>query len=124
MRKEHQKRGCRERSGEESYQGRDTNFAVTWREHMSIAKQLRTSRSVLLILWPLLFFAVAFYGQRSKVMGEIQFTAATQVEKHCGIWVDGQYVGYLDELKGDRKVMLLPGEHEIGARQSGYKDFT
>jgi hypothetical protein len=79
---------------------------------------------VLLFFWSLLLVAAAFYGQSSKVMGEIQLTAATQVEKHSGIWVDGQYVGYLDELKGDRKIVLLPGEHEIVARASGYKDFT
>ena len=39
------------------------------------------------------------------------------------MWVDGQYVGYLKELKGNKKVMLLPGEHEISVRQSGYDDF-
>ena len=57
-------------------------------------------------------------------MGEIQFVSATQVERHSGIWVDGQYVGYLNELKGARKVLLLPGEHEIVVRGSGYKDFA
>jgi hypothetical protein len=57
-------------------------------------------------------------------MGEVEFVAATQVEKHSGIWVDAQYVGYLEELKGDRKVVLLPGEHEVVARESGYKDFA
>lgn len=60
----------------------------------------------------------------NQVMGEIEFNAATRVDKHCGIWVDGQYVGYLSELKGDKKVVLLPGKHEIVARELGYKDFT
>ena len=32
-------------------------------------------------------------------------------------------MGYLDELKDDKKVVLLPGEHEITVRQSGWKDF-
>jgi hypothetical protein len=90
----------------------------------SIVERTRKSRPVLLIFWSLLFVIGSSYGQNSKIMGEIQFTAATQNEKHSGIWIDGQYVGYLDELKGDRKVVLLPGEHEIIARQSGYKDFT
>lgn len=57
-------------------------------------------------------------------MGEVQFIGASKVEKTSGVWIDGQYVGYLDELKADRRVLLLPGEHEISVRQSGYKDFT
>jgi hypothetical protein len=28
-------------------------------------------------------------------------------------------VGYLKELKGDKKVLLLPGEHVISVRQNG-----
>jgi hypothetical protein len=63
-------------------------------------------------------------GQGSKVMGEVQFDGATKVEKDSGVWVDGGYVGYLKELKGDKKVLLLPGEHEISVRQSGYDDFV
>jgi hypothetical protein len=38
--------------------------------------------------------------------------------------VDGGYVGYLKELKGSKKVLLLPGEHVISVRQDGYQDFT
>ena len=57
-------------------------------------------------------------------MGELQFAGASQVERDSGVWIDGQYVGYLKELKDEKKVMLLPGEHEIGVRQAGYKDFT
>lgn len=59
----------------------------------------------------------------SKVMGEVKFEGATKVEKDSGVWVDGNYVGYLKELKGDKKVLLLPGEHQIAVRQSGYDDF-
>jgi PEGA domain len=59
----------------------------------------------------------------SKVMGEIKFEGATKVEKDSGVWIDGNYVGYLKELKGDKKVLLLPGEHQIAVRQSGYDDF-
>src|SRR3984893_15380835 len=62
-------------------------------------------------------------SQNSKVMGEIRFEGATKVERDSGVWVDGGYVGYLKELKGDKKVLLLPGEHEIAVRQSGYEDF-
>jgi PEGA domain len=61
---------------------------------------------------------------QNQVMGEIKFEGMTKTEKDAGVWVDGNYVGYLKELKGSKKVMLLPGEHEIAVRQSGYDDFT
>src|SRR5712691_11717099 len=76
-----------------------------------------------LVLCSLLFFVVASYAQ-SEVLGEIQFAGATKVEKTSGVWVDGEYVGYLKELKGSKKVLLLPGEHTISVRQNGYQDFT
>jgi hypothetical protein len=56
-------------------------------------------------------------------MGEVRFEGATKVERDSGVWVDGGYVGYLKELKGDKKVLLLPVEHQIAVRQSGYDDF-
>jgi hypothetical protein len=59
----------------------------------------------------------------SKVMGELKFEGATKIEKEAGVWVDGNYVGYLKELKGNKKVLLLPGEHAVAVRQSGYDDF-
>ncbi|MGA8733583.1 MAG: PEGA domain-containing protein [Terriglobales bacterium] len=60
----------------------------------------------------------------NAVMGEIQFEGKSHVTKTSGVWVDGQYVGYLKELKGSKKVLLLPGEHTITVRQDGYQDFT
>jgi hypothetical protein len=60
----------------------------------------------------------------SKVLGEVKLDGVSKVEKESGVWVDGNYVGYLKELKGDKKLLLLPGEHEIAVRQSGYDDFV
>ena len=90
---------------------------------MPVAKELQRLTSLRVVVCCLFFMASASYAQ-NKVMGEIEFVGATQVERHSGIWIDGEYVGYLDELKGDRKVLLLPGQHEIIVRESGYKDFT
>ena len=71
-----------------------------------------------------LFVAVTLASaQDSKVLGEVKFQGATKVERRSGVWVDGDYVGFLKELHGDKKVMLLPGDHEISVRQSGYDDF-
>src|SRR5215469_14037199 len=60
----------------------------------------------------------------NQVMGELDFQGKSKVEKTSGVWIDGQYVGYLKELKGPRKVLLLPGEHTLSVRQNGYQDFT
>src|SRR5215470_4519563 len=63
-------------------------------------------------------------AQQNQVMGELKFSGATKVADGSGVWIDGQYVGYLKELKGDKKIMLLPGQHEVSVRQAGYKNFT
>jgi hypothetical protein len=70
-----------------------------------------------------LLLSSATYAENT-VMGEVQFEGKSHVEKSSGVWVDGQYVGYLKELKGSKKVLLLPGEHVITVRQDGYQDFT
>jgi len=67
---------------------------------------------------------VATVQAGNDILGEIQLEGATKVEKTSGVWVDGQYLGYLRELKGSKKILLLPGEHEISVRQNGYEDFT
>lgn len=61
---------------------------------------------------------------QNRVLGKIDFSGATKVEKTSGVWVDGQYVGFLKELKGAKRIMLLPGKHEISVRQAGYVDFS
>ena len=81
------------------------------------------SAALLLALFSLLLAAPRSAAQDSKVMGELKFKGATGVEKDAGVWVDGVYLGYVKELKGDKKVLLLPGKHEVTARQSGYGDF-
>jgi len=77
---------------------------------------------VLLLVSALLLVPAMYSG--NEVMGEIQFEGKSRVEKTSGVWVDGEYVGYLKELKGSKKVLLLPGEHVITVRQDGYQDFT
>jgi PEGA domain len=60
----------------------------------------------------------------NKVLGEVDLVGASKVENTSGVWVDDQYVGYLGELKGSKKLLLLPGEHSITVRQGGYLDFV
>jgi PEGA domain-containing protein len=70
-----------------------------------------------------LLLAPAIYAD-NEVMGRLELQGKSHVERTSGVWVDGQYVGYLKELKGDKKVLLLPGQHTISVRQDGYQDFT
>jgi len=57
---------------------------------------------------------------QNQVLGEVAIQGKTKVDKTSGVWVDGQHVGYVKELTGDKKLLLLPGEHEIAVRQAGY----
>ena len=61
---------------------------------------------------------------QSQVLGEVKLVGKTKADKTSGVWVDGQYIGYVMELKDDKKLLLIPGEHEIAVRQAGYTDFT
>ena len=68
--------------------------------------------------------AARAFGQGNEVMGEVQFDGDTQLDRDSGVWIDGNYVGYVKELKGKKKVLLIPGKHQIVVKQSGYSDFT
>ena len=59
-----------------------------------------------------------------RVQSELRFAAHSKDEKTAGVWVDGQYVGFVKELVGDKKLMLLPGKHEIVIRQAWYNEFV
>ena len=79
----------------------------------------------------LLVFTVMFrlatscpLAAENKLLAEVQFVAHNSAEKTAGVWVDGQYIGYVKELNGDKKIMLLPGKHEIVVRQPWYKDYV
>lgn len=76
-------------------------------------------------VWALVYFGGGkSVSAQNRVMGELKLEGATKVERDSGVWIDGGYVGYLKELKGSKKVMLLPGNHEVIVRQSGYQDFV
>lgn len=71
----------------------------------------------------LLISSTAAVAASNDVLGEVRLKPAGKVEKSAGVWVDGQYLGYLKELKGSKKILLLPGQHQIKARLSGHLDF-
>src|SRR5437899_10350609 len=70
-----------------------------------------------------LIFPSAMPAQ-NQVLGEVKLVGKTKADTTSGVWIDGQYVGYVNELRDENKLWLVPGEHEISLRQSGYSDFT
>jgi hypothetical protein len=66
--------------------------------------------------WPLTSAA-----KDNEVLGEVRFQAENGPAKSAGVWVDGHYVGYLNELKGSKKLLLLPGDHDISVREAGFQ---
>ena len=76
---------------------------------------------------PVVLAIMALVGMvhaEDRVQSELKFVAHNKAEKTAGVWVDGQYVGFVKELTGDKKIVLLPGKHEVLVRQAWYKDHT
>jgi hypothetical protein len=71
-----------------------------------------------------LILLIGVVGAEDRVQSELRFAAHTKDEKTAGVWVDGQYVGFVKELAGDKKLTLLPGRHEIVIRQAWYNEFV
>ena len=71
-----------------------------------------------------LILLMGVVGAEDRVQSELRFAAHTNDEKTAVVWVDGQYVGFVKELAGDKKLMLLPGKHEIVIRQAWYNEFV
>jgi hypothetical protein len=67
---------------------------------------------------------VGMVHAEDRVQSEIKFVAHNKAEKTAGVWVDGQYVGFVKELTGDKKIVLLPGKHDVVVRQAWYKDYA
>jgi hypothetical protein len=80
------------------------------------------SVAVLLVLCIPLFETAA--RADNKILGRVNLIPAGKAEKSAGVWVDGQYVGHISELKGDKKILLMPGSHAISVRQTGYEDWA
>ena len=91
---------------------------------MPICLQSRRFIVLPLIVISTIWFCVGLYATENQVMGEILLQGKSKVERTSGVWIDGQYVGYLKELKGNKRILLLPGQHTISVRQDGYQDFN
>ena len=81
------------------------------------------SRTLLPALFVVATLIVPMYAE-DKVQSELHFVGHNKAEKSAGVWVDGQYVGFVKELSGDKKITLLPGKHDILVRQAWYTDYA
>jgi hypothetical protein len=55
------------------------------------------------------------------IFGEIEIEAATRIEKSAGVWLDGQYVGFVRDLNGKGRLVTPPGEHELLFQLAGFE---
>lgn len=60
----------------------------------------------------------------NKILAELRFFPSHRADKTAGVWVDGQYMGYVKELKGDKKILLVAGKHDIVVHQPWYTDYV
>src|SRR4029077_13736853 len=65
--------------------------------------------------------ALPVAARNNEILGEVRFLPENGAAKTAGVWGDGKDVGYLNEWKGSKKLLLLPGEHEISVREAGYE---
>jgi PEGA domain len=86
-------------------------------------KRLYSRLLLAVVLTSGLFLSHSLSGQ-NEILGELQLEGSGDAEKTAGVWVDGQYLGYVQELKGSKKILLLPGDHQVTVRQGGYLDWV
>jgi hypothetical protein len=60
----------------------------------------------------------------TPLQGEVEIAAASKLERNAGLWLDGQYVGSVNELDGKGRLALVPGEHRLLFKLIGYEDVT
>ena len=60
----------------------------------------------------------------NPLFGEVDLDTATRTEKNAGVWLNGQYLGYVRDLKGKSKLVLPPGEHNLLFKLIGFKDLA
>jgi len=79
-----------------------------------------TRKHIFPVAVALLLARLAVAGD-NEILGEIKLVHSGGIERLAGVWIDGQYLGYLKELKGSKKILLVPGLHQIVVRHVGYQ---
>lgn len=81
-------------------------------------------RAVTKMMAMLALCAAPFAGTlaANSMLAEVEIEAASRVERDAGVWVDGQYVGHVRQLRGKSRLALLPGAHELVFKLVGYDE--
>lgn len=58
----------------------------------------------------------------NPILGEVEMKAASKIERNAGVWLDGQYVGFVRDIEGKGKLVMVPGEHRLLIKLVGYQD--
>ena len=87
---------------------------------MSKMWKFGSAATLFVLLFPF-FRPSAPPAQDDKAMGALTFDGDTQLDRDSGMWIDGDYVGYVKEFRGKKSVPLLPGKHHIVVKQKGYR---
>jgi hypothetical protein len=67
------------------------------------------------------WFAAATFAAK-PLLGEVEIQAASRLERDAGLWLDGQYVGFVKDLAGKDRLVLVPGEHSLLFKLVGYDE--
>ena len=60
----------------------------------------------------------------NPMLSEVELEPASRAERDAGVWVDGQYFGFVKELKGKNRLVLMPGRHELRLKLAGYEEYV
>ena len=66
--------------------------------------------------------STAAIAAKNPMLAEIEIDAASRAERDAGVWVDGQYIGHVRQLRGKSRLTLMPGRHELLFKLVGYED--
>ena len=66
--------------------------------------------------------AAASAFAESPLQGEVEIEDASRLERHAGLWLDGQYIGYVSKIGGKGRLELVQGQHELLFKLVGYED--
>lgn len=59
---------------------------------------------------------------QNPLLGEVELKAGSKIERNAGVWLDGQYVGFVGDLRRGDRLVLVPGRHELLFKLVGYED--
>lgn len=68
------------------------------------------------------WFVIGAALAANPLQGEVELKADSRIERNAGLWLDGQYMGFVKDLEGKGKLVLLPGEHKLVFKLIGYQE--